>query len=274
MTHSHINLAGSSISIGHKKPSCSTGVASSGRGEVTGFSKRSRSNLMRELSRLAAPPSHFLTLNFPPGAPRDPQAVKAAIDKLGKRMVRAFPSAYAIWRVEFGGHDRPHIHIAGDFGGMLDDELTAWVFKAWREILGFADPNPRHIVEARFVLDSRREFAARYLCKPEDARKAWRYARKRGEMGRRWGIINRKAANFAPPESFAATETQVQRIKALLTNYLLGSDEATPGRYKSADTTKRFDRLLYKLENGYDVALHGLPYALVAEVKGILGVAA
>lgn len=153
---------------------------------------------------------------------------------------------------------------------MLDAELTAWVFKAWREILDFADPNPRHIVEARFVLDSRREFAARYLCKPEDARKAWRYARKRGEMGRRWGIINRKAAHFALPESFTATEAQAQRIKALLEGYLLKSNDDMPGRYKSAATVRRFERLLYKLNNGYDVALHGLPFNVLLEVKSIL----
>jgi len=81
------------------------------RGTVSTFSSASRRRLMRLFARVREDlPGHFVTLTWQ----REDVSVlehKRAMSVLRKRIARAFPASWYVWRLEFQKRGTPHAHL-------------------------------------------------------------------------------------------------------------------------------------------------------------------
>ncbi|MCM8526107.1 MAG: hypothetical protein NE327_06295 [Lentisphaeraceae bacterium] len=110
------------------------------RQKIRGFSKRSRKNLMDQMQTLDFDrltvkghcKAKFITLTYPNQYP-DFEEAKKHLDNFRKRIMRKFPKASAIWRLEPQKRGAPHFHIILFKAQRIDkEELT----KMWGEIVG------------------------------------------------------------------------------------------------------------------------------------------
>ena len=162
------------------------------RGEVLGFSRRSRSRLMQHMASL--PRANlvmpwFVTLTYPASWPADPLVWLAHRRAFLKRIYAEFGDCAVIWRLEPQQRGAPHFHLMvfTDAALALPQEGTErlnWstLSRWWYDIAGSADP--WHLIHG--VRDVQRvrswngvmSYASKYLCKGSDIRLP----------GRQWGI--------------------------------------------------------------------------------------
>jgi len=164
------------------------------RGQITGFSKQSRRRVLRLVStlrRTVAPV--FVTLTYPDLFPADPRTWKIQLDNLFKRLVRSWPGAVVIWRMEAKprqtgvntGKIAPHFHLL--VYGVPYLALLTWIPRSWYEVVGSGDP--RHFNAGTRVEQVRKVegvlyYTSKYICKAENyPLPGW---------GRFWGIVGRK----------------------------------------------------------------------------------
>jgi hypothetical protein len=105
------------------------------RSAILEFSVRSRRRMMdltASINRARAGLPKFMTLTYPGSWSPDPQRWKDDLDALGKRIVRRWPGASAIWRLEFQKRGAPHFHCLL-FGVKYMDR--AWLARAWAMIV-------------------------------------------------------------------------------------------------------------------------------------------
>jgi len=84
------------------------------RGRINSFSHKSRRRLMETVAsvdRRAVAVPLFVTLTYPSSFPTDYTVYKKHLDTFLKRLRRAFPNVWAIWRLEFQKRGAPHFHI-------------------------------------------------------------------------------------------------------------------------------------------------------------------
>lgn len=80
------------------------------RGEIKGFSVKSRKRLMRKTARIGARTAVFLTLTYPKRYPT-PYEAKKHLRAFLERIRRRWPESSAIWRLEFQERGAPHFHL-------------------------------------------------------------------------------------------------------------------------------------------------------------------
>lgn len=160
------------------------------RGKVRGYSHASRLRLMARINTIirTAPLPCFVTLTFPDLFPTW-EIGKRAIDTLGKRWRRRWPSTAVLWRMEAidrksgssAGQVAPHFHL------MVWGEFDAEKAKLdWFEICGNSEyAHYRHGCDVQELRNWREAmgYVAKYLSKESDA----------VCEGRCWGLLNRKA---------------------------------------------------------------------------------
>ena len=211
------------------------------RGVVDRLSPASRLRLMAKIATVPRPvPSHFVTLTYPglpdrwdssfsefgPPVPLPgPRASKRDLDTYWKRIIRRFPSASAIWKLEPQERGVPHFHLL--IYGLPSDspDLDCWLRSAWHDLVGRGDPH--HVL---------RGFDMEYLA--DDSEKARRYLSKYvakdevlslnpdcGEFagmspGRFWGVLNKNALPVSssfdfdiPPELSRIVSRVVRRLQ-------------------------------------------------------------
>ena len=169
------------------------------RGVVTGFSSASRRRLLRAIASLerGARPV-FVTMTYPDLFPDDMKKWKRDLDVFGKRLVRSFPDAGFVWRIEFKerktgssvGRMAPHFHLLV-FGGSKAD-LQRWVAGAWWEVV--ASGNGDHLRAGTRVERVRSwggvmRYVGKYIAKVDEYPGDW--------QGKAWGIIGRKKLPWA-----------------------------------------------------------------------------
>lgn len=257
-------IKGTSVSLDQRLSPVSARKDTTGRGEGKGYSKRSRSNLLKALSSLDALPSHFATLGFPPSVSIHADYLKKAIDRLGKRLKRAFPTTYAFWKIEYSLNKRPHIHLFGDFGAMTAREVTDWLDDAWG---GVVDCPLRHgtFVDVFLVAKEDRAKTAHYFAKAHDSRRTWIAEHNLGKNSRCWGKFNREAMKLSGQTAYLAEGSKAERIRDVLAKY--AHDAASSSKLT---LTKAEQEQIFKINNGYDVALHLLPGNIVDKITAIL----
>jgi hypothetical protein len=83
------------------------------RGAVSGFSCKSRSRMLALVSSLNAKIHPvFVTLTYPLLWDNDPLAWKSDLDTFGKWLLRKYPSASFIWKLEPQKRGAPHFSFA------------------------------------------------------------------------------------------------------------------------------------------------------------------
>lgn len=143
----------------------------SARGVVRGFSSQSRRRLITKLSKLDRRVMQqqplFLTLTYPADWPDDFAVWKQHIAAMRKRLLRRYPRASLIWRLEFQKRGAPHFHILL-FG--VPFVPHAWLARAWYDIVGSGDD--RHLAAGTEVRHSRSwrqtmHYVSKYLAKTD-----------------------------------------------------------------------------------------------------------
>lgn len=153
-----------------------------------GFSVKSRRRLMQTLSRVKRSETPiFLTLTYPGQYSSDPKRWKRDLDCFWRRLVRRYPHASAIWKLEFQKRGAPHYHIF--VWGVPYAYLRGFVAVNWFEVVGSGDI--RHLqagTRVEYLRSVRGTFyyAGKYISKSEAAIE---------DVGRWWGVLG---AEFMP----------------------------------------------------------------------------
>lgn len=165
-------------------------VGGGGRSYISGFSPASRLRMMRLLATLRRDcVPVFLTLTYPSTWPDTPSHWKKHLDRFAKRVLRRFPGAALVWKLEAQRRGAPHFHLMLYGVYEVPDGFKGWLSLAWYEVVGSQDE--RHLRAGTRVeyLRSYRgaiSYAAKYMDKTvEDLPEEW------GRPGRFWGVIGR-----------------------------------------------------------------------------------
>lgn len=194
----------------------SAGPLGGRRGIIRGFSAASRGRLLRALAKLRRGTMPvFVTLTYPREWPFAPRTWRAHHDAFRKRLLRRWPGAAYVWRLEFQKRGAPHWHML--VYGVPYAELLAWISQAWYEVVASGDP--RHLAAGTRVEEIRSwrgvmSYAAKYMGKSDTESRP---------VGRLWGIIGRERLPWA----------------ALLQVELYGADHWTLRRYMSRYSRRR-----------------------------------
>lgn len=167
------------------------------RGVVKGFTRESRRRMLRFLQTLDQPRCGmplFVTLTYPGAWPGSPRQWKRDLDNWLKRLKRAMPEVWAVWRLEPQRRGAPHYHLLVFGVPRLDKD---WLSRTWFEVVGSQDE--RHLragTQVQRVKSWRGVvwYAAKYLAKEVDELpEQWRAG-----VGRWWGVHQR---GLAPREA-------------------------------------------------------------------------
>jgi hypothetical protein len=166
------------------------------RGRVAGYSRRSRRRLMdltASIHRERAGRPLFVTLTYPRQWDPDPEVWKQDLESFGKRLLRRYPRASFIWRLEFQRRGAPHFHLLM-FGA--DWVPARWLGRSWAEIVGKGTADPDHLragVEVKRVRSWRG--VASYASKgmAHELGKQDQALSEAQLVGRWWGVVNRSA---------------------------------------------------------------------------------
>jgi hypothetical protein len=165
------------------------------RDRVRGFSRTSRTNLLRRLASINRTAFKgfrgrmiFVTLTYPHEYPEDPELCKRHLKALRKRLQREFGTFAAFWRMGIQKRGAWHFHLllfVGQSVGPLE-ELRHFISSSWFEVTG--EVSEGHLHTGTRVVSVRRwreatSYAERYMAKPEEFPEGL-------QTGRIWGIWN------------------------------------------------------------------------------------
>jgi hypothetical protein len=165
------------------------------RNRVKGFSRASRTNLLR---RLASINRHafrtfkgrmiFVTLTYPHEYPQDPVLCKGHLKALRKRLQRKFGTFAAFWRLGIQRRGALHLHLLLFVGPSVGPvgELRRFISSSWYEVTGKVSEGHLRAgtrVEAVKKWKQATSCVERYMAKPEEFPEGL-------QTGRIWGIWN------------------------------------------------------------------------------------
>lgn len=168
------------------------------RGNIQGFSLKSRARLRRILmgidfdhlagsgKRAKTSAGFLVTLTYPRDWPGDWQQWKTHLDRFSKRIHRLPGFKFAVWRLERQRRGAPHYHIIVAFDDPKETtQLKGWVLSSWHESIGTDDPYHANIgadTRALYCDNSGKllRYLLKYLAKADNGA-LW-------SAGRMWGV--------------------------------------------------------------------------------------
>jgi hypothetical protein len=151
------------------------------RGVVQGFSRWSRkrlTDLVHQVDRSTSKPL-FVTLTYPAAYPTDWQETKRHLHNWLRRLMRRWPGASVIWRLEYQKRGAPHYHVLV-FG--VPFLPKRWVSRSWFEVVGSGDD--KHLAAGTQVVRVRSWRGAAYYCSKYLSKASEGHP---SETGRMWG---------------------------------------------------------------------------------------
>lgn len=166
------------------------------RGDVQGFSFRSRSRLLSKIAKLKK--HHmplFVTLTYPSIFPKDFAEFKYHLHKFATYLVRRVPGVGFIWKLEFQHRGAAHFHLL--LWGISEHRAKRLIPLLWHKIGGFQDKNHylfhlgllnnQHCVQQVRSWRGVKSYASKYLSKLDERTE---------NTGRFWGV--RGSVPFSP----------------------------------------------------------------------------
>ncbi len=194
--------------------------ARSGGGErkpCSGFSASSRRSMQKLVSKLRVSSvcsGLFLTLTYPRQFP-DGNRAKRDLKVFVQRLLREYPSAAGLWKLEAQKRGAPHFHLI-----ILGVEHIPheWVSENWYEVVGSGDVH--HLAagtEVRRVKSYQHavHYVAKYIAK-ESAAGAGAAGDGLGEVGRRWGHFGNWRAHLGELVTFALDNKEAAKLARVL----------------------------------------------------------
>jgi hypothetical protein len=165
------------------------------RDRVRGFSRTSRTNLLRRLASINRSAFKafkgriiFVTLTYPHEYPEDPKVCKKHLKALRKRLQREYGSFAAFWRLGIQRRGAWHFHLLLFVGPSIGSvgELRRFISASWYEVTGKVSEG--HLRTGTRVVAVQRwkqvtSYAERYMAKPEEFPEGLK-------IGRIWGVWN------------------------------------------------------------------------------------
>jgi hypothetical protein len=165
------------------------------RDRVRGFTRESRTNLLRRLASINRSAFKafkgriiFVTLTYPGEYPQDPVLCKGHLKALRKRLQREYKSFAAFWRLGIQERGAWHFHLLLFVGPSVGSvgELRRFISSSWYEVTGKVSEG--HLgagtrVEAVKRWKEATSYVERYMAKPEVFPEGL-------QTGRIWGIWN------------------------------------------------------------------------------------
>lgn len=208
------------------------------RGEISGYSDRSRNRLIGFLNRVVWPSSrvYFGTLTYPDEFPDNHRQIAVDLDAFSKRLLRAFPGVGVVWRREWVvrksgvniGKIAPHYHFFAFNVGVDASEFWNFVRLAWADII-FRYTSERHYLAALEhgthvrEVNSRKHaiyYASKYMVKSAQPSTNL----ETGELptvGRAWGYWGK--VNASPLVVMALTHFQLTILRQLMEKFLIAA---------------------------------------------------
>ena len=158
------------------------------RGVVHGFSRQSRSRLLKTLAKVDRSVSStalFVTLTYPSSFTEAASLCKSHLDSFVKRLHRKFVRLAIIWRLELTEAGTPHFHLIVFGARFIPHE---WVARAWAGVCNTGHPDhERTGTETRRVVSFTQAFgyAAKYVAKVAEGATFH-------TSGRVWGVAGRR----------------------------------------------------------------------------------
>ena len=165
------------------------------RGKIRGFSRESRSNLLRKLASINRTVFRAyegrlvsITLTYPSEYPQDPKLCKTHLEALRKRLKRTYGPFSGYWRMGIQERGAWHFHlllfVPPSFGKLK--ELRHFIALSWYEICG--EVSEGHLLAGTWVEEVRNwksatSYVEKYVAKPEQFPDGI-------ETGRVWGVWN------------------------------------------------------------------------------------
>lgn len=162
------------------------------KGEIIGFSKRSRCELFKLLHSITFKTMTFVTLTYPMKYPGDSKEYKANLKEWRRRLERIYGNMKAVWRLEFQKRGAPHFHIMYFDVPFLDIKKISAI---WYDIVGSRDE--KHLkcgVDLKKVVNSSEQriiasYMSKYVAKMPDGSENGAD----NKCGRWWGKWNIEA---------------------------------------------------------------------------------
>jgi hypothetical protein len=165
------------------------------RAKVMGFSRASRTNLLRRLASINRRAFRAfkgrlisITLTYPHEYPEDPELCKNHLKALRKRLQRKFGDFAAIWRLGIQQRGAWHFHLLLFVGPSIGPvrELRRFISSSWYEVTGKVSEGHLRTgtrVEAVKKWKQATSYVERYMAKPEEFPQGLK-------TGRIWGVWN------------------------------------------------------------------------------------
>ena len=165
------------------------------RERVRGFSRASRTNLLRRLASINRSAFRafkgrmiFVTLTYPGEWPDDPELCKRHLKALRKRLQREFAPFAAFWRLGIQKRGAWHFHLLLFVGSSVGPvgELRRFISSSWYEVTGKVSEGHLRAgtrVEAVKRWREATSYVERYMAKPEEFPEGLK-------TGRIWGVWN------------------------------------------------------------------------------------
>jgi hypothetical protein len=167
------------------------------KAKVMGFSRASRTNLLRRLASINRRAFRAfkgrlisITLTYPHEYPEDPELCKNHLKALRRRLQRKFGEFAGFWRMGIQKRGAFHFHLLLFVGPSIGsvNELRRFISSSWYEIAGKVSEG--HLYAGTRVVAVRRwreatSYVERYMAKPEEFPEGL-------QTGRIWGIWNKE----------------------------------------------------------------------------------
>jgi len=165
------------------------------RDRVRGFSRTSRTNLLRRLASINRSAFKgvrgrmiFVTLTYPRKYPEDPELCKRHLKAFRKRLQREYGSFAAFWRLGIQKRGAWHFHLLLFVGPSVRSvgELRRFISSSWYEVTGKVSEGHLRTgtrVEAVKRWKEATSYVERYMAKPEEFPEGL-------QTGRIWGVWN------------------------------------------------------------------------------------
>jgi hypothetical protein len=163
----------------------------------------------------------FLHLTYPSEFPLDWRVWKHDLDKWKRRLLRRFPTAQGIWKLELQRRGAPHYHMLIAFDEFVSiEDMREWNDKAWADIAHRNDQYHGEFacrVEFCFSVRHAMNYAAKYCTKPGDV-PVFEDDDELVEglfpatMGRHWGKVGKVDCSRFEDDSIYAEEISYFRV--------------------------------------------------------------
>lgn len=195
------------------------------RNSITKFSRGARKRMIELLAKMRNPEhGSFITLTYPSTYPDSAQQWKRHLDTFLKRLKRAAPKSYGVWRIEPQERGAPHFHLIVFNAPRNILRFRQWTKLAWYQVVGSGDEKHLRAGCRIDVIHSQRHamnYASKYAAKASDAR---RFITNEGEIidavGKHWGQFGMEHADISSYHEQVIDFAQLVELRRMIARLL------------------------------------------------------